>query len=106
MKNKDFLEKCWTVVQQQEKPILIVETLKDYFEAYLVESFRNKSRDVFQNDVLGAQEITDLIESVEFLPSNNNKLSMESKINSRPKKDFSFGHDSFLLLKTIQKNEY
>lgn len=103
---KEIVNDCWKLVQQQEKQILLIETLTDNIEAYIVEGFKCKSRDFFQNEVVGAQRVTDLIEGIELFPSSNNKLSIESKINARPKMDFSFGHDNFLLLKSIQKNEY
>lgn len=103
---KEIVNICWQLVQQQDRQVLLIETLCEEIEVYVIEGFKCKSRDFFQNEVIGAQRVTDLLEGIELFPTSNNKLSTESKINSRPKMDFTFGHDNFLLLRSIQKNEY
>lgn len=98
---KQFIEACWTLVRRLDKMILVVDMMGT-IEAYVVDNFKCKGRDFFQNEVIGAQEITDLVQGIE-MHSMNDKLSIESKLEGRPKRDFTFGHDNFLWLKMIQK---
>lgn len=102
--DKEFLKNCWLFVQQQQKHVLIVSIFGD-LRAFIVKDFRGRGRDYFQNEIIGGQDITDLVTSIE-MHIGNNKLSIESKVNNLPLHDFTFGHDNFMWLKMVRKNEY
>lgn len=106
MKRTDFLlEDLWIIVATTEKQLLVVEFL-DQINVYLVESFSPKTRDVYFNEVRGAQEITDFVTNMTFQFSQTNPISIEERIQGRPRKDFKFGHDNYMWLISNKKNEY
>lgn len=103
---RKFIDACWQLVQQQGKMVLVIELVEGDIRAYVVDNFKWKSRDIFQNEVIGGQEVTDLVEGIEMHAAMNNKISIESRIASKPKFDFAFGHDNFLWLKLTYENKY
>lgn len=103
--NNQFLESCWIIVAKTEKQILLIQFLGE-IKAYLVESFSPKTRDVYFNEVRGAQDITDLSLNLSFQTALLNPITLEDRIQSRPKKDFKFGHDDYMWLISNKKNEY
>lgn len=104
---EQFVEACWQLARQQKKMVLIINLFPDVCKAFVVEDFKAKGRDFFQNEVFGSQDVTDLVIGIEMHSAMNNKISIESKIEGRPKRDFSFGHDNFLYLKLErERKEY
>lgn len=95
----------WTVVAATKRQFLAIEFL-DKTKVYLVESFAPKTRDVYFNEVRGAQDVTDLIEHMAFQMSQLNPISFEERIQGRSKKDFKFGHDNYMWLISNNENVY
>lgn len=95
----------WTVVATTKRQFLAIEFL-DKTKVYLVESFTPKTRDVYFNEVRGAQDVTDLIEHMAFQMSQLNPISFEERIQGRSKKDFKFGHDNYMWLISNKENVY
>mgnify|MGYP000388019092 FL=1 len=95
----------WTVVAATKRQFLAIEFL-DKTKVYLVESFAPKTRDVYFNEVRGAQDVTDLIEHMAFQMSQLNPISFEERIQGRSKKDFKFGHDNYMWLISNKENVY
>lgn len=95
----------WTVVAVTKRQFLAIEFL-DKTKVYLVESFAPKTRDVYFNEVRGAQDVTDLIEHMAFQMSQLNPISFEERIQGRSKKDFKFGHDNYMWLISNKENVY
>lgn len=95
----------WTVVAATKRQFLAIEFL-DKTKVYLVESFAPKTRDVYFNEVRGAQDVTDLIEHMAFQISQLNPISFEERIQGRSKKDFKFGHDNYMWLISNKENVY
>lgn len=102
--DKEFLKRCWAFVNQQNKMVLIV-FFGDTYIAYVVQDMRPKGRDFFQNEVIGAQDITNIVQDMDF-HSANNVHTIESKLAGLPLFDFTFGHDEFFWLKQQRKTEY
>lgn len=95
----------WTIVAMTKKQFLVIDFLGQ-IKVYLVESFSPKTRDVYFNEVRGAQDVTDLAEHMVFQISQMNPISFEERIQGRSKKDFKFGHDNYMWLISDKKNEY
>lgn len=95
----------WTVVATTKRQFLAIEFLGKT-KVYLVESFVPKTRDVYFNEVRGAQDVTDLIEHMAFQMSQLNPISFEERIQGRSKKDFKFGHDNYMWLISDKENVY
>lgn len=95
----------WTIVAITKKQFLVIDFLGK-IKVYLVESFSPKTRDVYFNEVRGAQDVTDLTEHMVFQISQMNPISFEERIQGRSKKDFKFGHDNYMWLISDKKNEY
>lgn len=95
----------WTIVAMTKKQFLVIDFLGK-IKVYLVESFSPKTRDVYFNEVRGAQDVTDLAEHMVFQISQINPISFEERIQGRSKKDFKFGHDNYMWLISDKKNEY
>lgn len=95
----------WTAVAATKRQFLAIEFL-DKTKVYLVESFAPKTRDVYFNEVRGAQDVTDLIEHMAFQMSQLNPISFEERIQGRSKKDFKFGHDNYMWLISNKENVY
>lgn len=95
----------WTIVAMTKKQFLVIDFL-GRIKVYLVESFSPKTRDVYFNEVRGAQDVTDLAEHMVFQISQMNPISFEERIQGRSKKDFKFGHDNYMWLISDKKNEY
>lgn len=95
----------WTIVAMTKKQFLVIDFLGK-IKVYLVESFSPKTRDVYFNEVRGAQDVTDLAEHMAFQISQMNPISFEERIQGRSKKDFKFGHDNYMWLISDKKNEY
>lgn len=95
----------WTIVATTKKQFLVIDFLGK-IKVYLVESFSPKTRDVYFNEVRGAQDVTDLAEHMVFQISQMNPISFEERIQGRSKKDFKFGHDNYMWLISDKKNEY
>lgn len=95
----------WTIVAMTKKQFLVIDFLGK-IKVYLVESFSPKTRDVYFNEVRGAQDVTDLVEHMVFQISQMNPISFEDRIQGRSKKDFKFGHDNYMWLISDKKNEY
>lgn len=95
----------WTIVAMTKKQFLVIDFLGE-IKVYLVESFSPKTRDVYFNEVRGAQDVTDLAEHMVFQISQMNPISFEERIQGRSKKDFKFGHDNYMWLISDKKNEY
>lgn len=101
MTNNEFSKNCWLMVQLLQRPVLILEAYGET-QVYICDNFRSKGRDFFQNEITGGKNVTDLVASVEMHQAANNKYSIESRVETLPRVDFSFGHDSFTLLKSIR----
>lgn len=99
------VDNLWTVVAATKRQFLVIEFLGKT-KIYLVESFAPKTRDVYFNEVRGAQDVTDLIEYMTFQMSQLNPISFEERIQGRSKKDFKFGHDNYIWLISDRKNVY
>lgn len=95
----------WTIVAMTKNQFLVIDFLGK-IKVYLVESFSPKTRDVYFNEVRGAQDVTDLVEHMVFQISQMNPISFEERIQGRSKKDFKFGHDNYMWLISDKKNEY
>lgn len=95
----------WTIVAMTKKQFLVIDFLGK-IKVYLVESFSPKTRDVYFNEVRGAQDVTDLAEHMVFQISQMNPISFEERIQGRSKKDFKFGHDNYMWLISDKKNKY
>lgn len=95
----------WTIVAMTKKQFLVIDFLGK-IKVYLVESFSPKTRDVYFNEVRGAQDVTDLAEHMVFQISQMNPIFFEERIQGRSKKDFKFGHDNYMWLISDKKNEY
>lgn len=95
----------WTIVAMTKKQFLVIDFLGK-IKVYLVESFSPKTRDVYFNEVRGAQDVTDFAEHMVFQISQMNPISFEERIQGRSKKDFKFGHDNYMWLISDKKNEY
>lgn len=95
----------WTIVAMTKKQFLVIDFLGK-IKVYLVESFSPKTRDVYFNEVRGAQDVTDLTEHMVFQISQMNPIPFEERIQGRSKKDFKFGHDNYMWLISDKKNEY
>lgn len=114
MENK-IIEQCLALLSKIKRPILIVKHPSGQLKAYLIESIRFKTRDVFFHEVEGAQDITILVSNLPFTFVNNllnsnatqsTIQSIELRIQNLPKIDFQFGGEDFILLKDIRENIY
>lgn len=103
--NKETIDNLWTIVASTKKQILVVRFL-GHINAYLVDSFSPKTRDVYFNEVRGAQDITDLIFNIPFQMAQLNPISFEERFQGKSRKDFKFGHDDYMWLISNKKNEY
>lgn len=99
------LDALWTIVALTQKQILVVEFF-GVTKAYLVESFSPKVRDVFFNEVRGAQDITDLARNLTFQLPQTNPIAIEDRIQGRSKKDFKFGHENYIWMISNKENVY
>lgn len=99
------VDNLWTVVAATKKQFLVVEFLGET-KVYLVESFAPKTRDVYFNEVRGAQDVTDFVEHMTFQMSQLNPISFEERVQMRSKKDFKFGHDNYMWLISDKENIY
>lgn len=95
-------EDCWEIVRVLQRSVLIMHDPIIGTQAYLCDNFKPKGRDFFQNEVIGGQNINELLQSMEMHQASGNKYSMETKLETLPRVDFSFGHDNFILLKSIR----
>ena len=104
---KGIVNAAWVFVHAFQVPVLIVDLFGDV-QAFTVTNFKPKSRDFFENVVTGARDITPIIENLEVSVAKviQDKASFEAKWNNIPKKEFSFSHDNYVILKNIQENEY
>lgn len=100
-----LINNLWILVAVTEKQVLVVNFLGE-IKAYLVDSFLPKVRDVFFNEVRGAQDITDLASNMSFQMATLNPITIEDRIQGRSKKDFKFGHDNYMWMISNKKNEY
>lgn len=75
----------WTIVAMTKKQFLVIDFLGK-IKVYLVESFSPKTRDVYFNEVRGAQDVTDLAEHMVFQISQMNPISFEERIQGRSKR--------------------
>lgn len=103
--NKEVIDNLWTIVAGTEKQILVMEIFGD-LKAYLVDSFSPKTRDVYFNEVRGAQDITDMALNLPFQLAELNPVTLNDRVQGRPKKDFKFGHDNYMWMISNKKNEY
>ena len=103
--NKTAIDNLWTLVAATKKQILVIESFRD-IRVYVVESFSPKTRDVFFNEVRGAQDITDFAVNLPFQISELNPITLEDRLQSRTKKDFKFGSANYLWMISNKKNEY
>lgn len=103
--NKTAIDNLWTLVATTQKQVIVVDFFGD-LRAYIVESFSPKVRDVFFNEVRGAQDITDFSIHLPFQMAELNPVTLEDRIQSRPKKDFKFGHENYIWMISNKKNEY
>ena len=101
--NNTFYDNLWAIVYNTQKQILVISFLGE-MRAYIVESFSPKTRDVYFNEVRGAQEITDLAVHLTFQASTTNPVTIVYRIQSRPKKDFKFGHDDYMWMISNKEN--
>ena len=90
--NKTAIDNLWTLVAATKKQILVIESFRD-IRVYVVESFSPKTRDVFFNEVRGAQDITDF--SI-HLPFQMAELNL-----SHSKIDFKVDQKRILSLEVI-----
>lgn len=74
--NKTAIDNLWTLVAATKKQILVIESFRD-IRVYVVESFSPKTRDVFFNEVRGAQDITDFAVNLPFQISELNPITLE-----------------------------
>lgn len=103
--NKEVIDNLWTIVAGTEKQILVMEIFGD-LKAYLVDSFSPKTRDVYFNEVRGAQDITDMALNLPFQLAELNPVTLNDRVQGRPKKDFKFGKDNYMWMISNKKNEY
>lgn len=101
--NQTLYDNLWAIVYNTQKQILVVSFLGET-RAYIVESFSPKTRDVYFNEVRGAQEITDLAVHLTFQVTTTNPVTLEDRIQGRPKKDFKFGHDDYMWMISNKEN--
>lgn len=102
--DEKFLQNCWKFVEQQHRMLLIV-LMAGQYKTYVVQDLKPKGRDFFQNEVIGAQDVTEIINSLDF-HNINNVHSIEAKLENLPLYDFTFGHDDFYWLKQQRKVEH
>ena len=95
--NKEVIDNLWTIVAGTEKQILVMEIFGD-LKAYLVDSFFNEVR--------GAQDITDMVLNLPFQLAELNPVTLNDRVQGRPKKDFKFGKDNYMWMISNKKNEY
>lgn len=103
--NKVILDSLWTLVAATEKQVVVVDFWGDV-RAYLVDSFMTKTRDVYFNEARGAQDITDFAVHMPFQMAELNPVTLQDRVQGRPKKDFKFGHDNYVWMISNKKNEY
>lgn len=99
------LDNLWTLVATTQKQVIVVDFFGD-LRAYIVESFSPKVRDVLFNEVRGAQDITDFSIHLPFQMAELNPVTLEDRIQSRPKKDFKFGHENYIWMISNKENVY
>jgi hypothetical protein len=99
------LDNLWTLVATTQKQVIVIDFFGD-LRAYIVESFSPKVRDVFFNEVRGAQDITDFSIHLPFQMAELNPVTLEDRIQSRPKKDFKFGHENYIWMISNKENVY
>lgn len=99
------LDNLWTLVATTQKQVIVVDFFGD-LRAYIVKSFSPKVRDVFFNEVRGAQDITDFSIHLPFQMAELNPVTLEDRIQSRPKKDFKFGHENYIWMISNKENVY
>ena len=99
------LDNLWTLVATTQKQVIVIDFFGD-LRAYIVESFLPKVRDVFFNEVRGAQDITDFSIHLPFQMAELNPITLEDRIQSRPKKDFKFGHENYIWMISNKENVY
>lgn len=104
--NQEIIEKSWSFVNLFKAQVLVVDFFGE-IKIFTLDSFKPKSRDFFENEVIGARDITLIVENLQIsLGLDVNKSSLEARWNNLPKKDFSFSHDQYVKLKSIKENEY
>lgn len=99
------LDNLWALVAATEKQIVVIDFFGD-IRAYIVESFSPKVRDVFFNEVRGAQDITDFSIHLPFQMAQLNPVTLEDRIQGRSKKDFKFGHENYIWMIANKENIY
>lgn len=99
------LDNLWTLVATTQKQVIVIDFFGD-LRAYIVESFLPKVRDVFFNEVRGAQDITDFSIHLPFQMAELNPITLEDRVQSRPKKDFKFGHENYIWMISNKENVY
>ncbi len=99
------IDNLWNAVAATKRQFLVIDFLGE-MKVYLVESFAPKTRDVYFNEVRGAQDVTDFIEHMTFQMSQFNPISFEERIQGHSKKDFKFGHDNYMWLISNKENIY
>lgn len=101
--SQTLYDNLWAIVYNTQKQILVISFLGET-RAYIVESFSPKTRDVYFNEVRGAQEITDLAVHLTFQASTTNPVTLEDRIQGRSRKDFKFGHDDYIWMISNKEN--
>lgn len=98
-------DEIWIIVSNTQRQILAVDFFGE-MKFFVVKSFSPKTRDLFFNEVRGAQDITDLIEHNQFQLSTLNPVSIEERLQSRPLQDFKFGHDNYIWFISQKQNTF
>ena len=99
------IDNIWTIVGQTRVQILTVDFFGE-IKCFIVDSFSPKTRDVYFNEARGAREVTDLIEHFTFQLTALNPVTLEDRIQGRPKRDFKFGHDNYMWFISQKENIY
>ena len=103
--NQRVIENLWTLVAATNLQIIVLDFLGDT-RAYLVDNFRSKTRDVYLNEIEGAQDITDIALNLPFQTPQLNATTLQERVQGRSKKSFRFGHDNYIWMVSNRKNEY
>jgi hypothetical protein len=103
--SQELYDNLWSLVATTNRQVLVMQFMGE-MRAYVVESFSPKTRDVFFNEVRGAQEVTDLAVHLTFQASQTNPITLQDRIQGRSKKDFKFGHDNYIWLISNKENIY
>lgn len=101
---KEFLEKCWYLVDIIGFPVLVVKIFDTPY-AFLVKDFKVKQPYAPWNEVIG-QDITSLVTeiSISALTEGNNNYLLKSQ--NLPELSFKFGHDDYIVMNYKRKNVY